>query len=165
MSRKKSVHAGTRNVVYFIRYGETRWIKIGWASDLVDRLGSLQCASPEHLTVEASVSAACADERALHRALREHRGRREWFKPTPLVRLVVEMAAHGRTIAELIAFAKSPEPADEPSQRRLRQKLFYERSLLDETLNDHWRDEYKSRLREIEIEDRVKAELSLEATA
>jgi hypothetical protein len=137
-------------VVYFIRYGDTKIVKIGFAAVLEKRLVQLRVSSPESLSVETTVAGSLADEQALHRALVGHRKRGEWFNPTPLVEMIVEMAINGASVAELITFAKSPTPSDEEGLSRARKRMQYTRWVDDETVPAEWRDRYRERLQEEE---------------
>lgn len=53
-----------RGITYFIRVGDT--VKIGFASNLKRRLGSLQTSHSEEMEVLAAISAADVDEYATH---------------------------------------------------------------------------------------------------
>lgn len=134
--------------VYFISYGDTGWTKIGYAKSLVERMKTLQCASPEELTVEASVSARPQDERALHRALRLHRGRGEWFRSSTEVRLAMEMAIRGDPIEDIIAFANSPTPTSAKDLVKQLQVIQWTRWSKDDALPDFWRKRYREWLRD-----------------
>jgi hypothetical protein len=127
--------------VYFISYGETGWVKIGYATEIKSRLTALQCSSPEKLTVEATIPANPKHERLLHKILGRHRGRREWFRPCELISLIIEFAIRGDTAEQIIAFAKDP-PAP-PEMQRQREVLQWTRWVNDETLPDLWRDRYR----------------------
>lgn len=65
-------------ITYFIRAGDA--IKIGFASNLKDRLGSLQTSHPDELEVLAAISAVHVDEYAAHQKFAHLRIRGEWFR-------------------------------------------------------------------------------------
>lgn len=68
--------------VYFIEMERPRLIKIGYASDVDERLSNLQTACPFELSVLDVFIGTKEDERVLHKMLKPHRYRREWFRPT-----------------------------------------------------------------------------------
>jgi hypothetical protein len=72
--------AGRNKVTtYFIQSGIGGPIKIGIASDVNNRLRSLQCAFPYKLRVVATISGN--HERMLHKKFSQYRMMGEWFKP------------------------------------------------------------------------------------
>jgi len=74
--------------VYFVQVGEDGEdgpIKIGTAIDVEKRLVGLQCASPWPLRLLAVMEGGSGLETRLHRDLRSHRIRGEWFHPSPRV--------------------------------------------------------------------------------
>lgn len=137
-------------MIYFIKYGDTGIMKIGFATTMKSRMTALQVSSPEPLTLEALIPGTMAQEQSLHRALRDHCKRGEWFRPTALVRLIAEMAIIGRSADDLIAYAKNADQPDAVLHRE-RHKTEYARYLQDETLPDLWRERYRKWLREIDV--------------
>ena len=74
--------------VYFIQSADGP-IKIGSASDVNARLGSLQTGSPEKLTLLGAIEGGEARERELHQQFAATRLRGEWFAPSAaLLRLI-----------------------------------------------------------------------------
>lgn len=67
--------------VYFIRFGSDGPIKIGYATDTVSRLHSLQTGSPVQLHLIGHVVGTIKDERKLHARFAHLRIRGEWFEP------------------------------------------------------------------------------------
>lgn len=65
--------------VYFIRAGENGPVKIGFSTDIAQRVRDLQTASPHELKVEAVVIGTQAVEAWFHRLLRKWHIRGEWF--------------------------------------------------------------------------------------
>lgn len=90
--------------VYFIGYGHSDWVKVGFATNVKNRLKGLKCSSPEPLSVLAAVSGTLADEQRLHAAIFGPRNR-EWFL-RPSVEGLIEMALEGRPIDEIIRRAE-----------------------------------------------------------
>lgn len=67
--------------VYFVRHGVSGPIKIGWATEIDERIAELQVGNPERLELLGSRPGTISDERSLHRQFAEHRLRGEWFSP------------------------------------------------------------------------------------
>ena len=65
--------------VYFIRAGEGGPVKVGFSTDVQQRLRELQTASPHQLTLEAAVMGTPAVEAWFHHELRRWHIRGEWF--------------------------------------------------------------------------------------
>ena len=76
--------------VYFITYGESGPIKIGFTSNFDYRLQHLQTSCPYPLVVLGMIDATPALEYALHQQFREHRMRGEWFSPSPDILAEIE---------------------------------------------------------------------------
>jgi len=92
-------------VIYFIEVERKKNspIKIGWTDKLQQRLISLQTASPEHLSIVATMLGGLAKEAELHARFSELRIRGEWFRPDK----------------ELVEFIKSEaQPYVPPSRKR-----------------------------------------------
>jgi hypothetical protein len=69
--------------VYFVQCGEHPLVKIGFASDLTQRLASLQIGCPFLLRLIGRIDGATPqDEYAIHRAFSHLRTRGEWFRLT-----------------------------------------------------------------------------------
>ena len=70
-------------MIYVIQAGEAGPVKIGVASDVRKRVGSLQTASPAPLSILHVFEGEEAEERALHRRFAAYRQSGEWFAPVP----------------------------------------------------------------------------------
>lgn len=70
----------TRPSVYFIGGASFRHIKIGFATDVYDRLYALQTGNPSPLIVYAYWPGTMDDERAAHEVFKDDRGNGEWFE-------------------------------------------------------------------------------------
>lgn len=74
--------------VYFIQSGAGP-IKIGFTvGDPIDRMKTLQTGSPKTLRLLAAIKATPQMERFLHKALRRHRLRGEWFRAVGVLPLI-----------------------------------------------------------------------------
>lgn len=81
-------HAST---VYFVQAGKEGPIKIGVARDVQQRIGSLQTANHEKLSLIATVDGGRDTEEKLHRHFAGHRLQGEWFKPAAdLLKFIAE---------------------------------------------------------------------------
>jgi hypothetical protein len=69
--------------VYFIQAGTDGPIKIGMTHELKKRLGAMQVANHEELTVLLFTPGGAAVEQWMHYKYRAHCIRGEWFKPHP----------------------------------------------------------------------------------
>lgn len=76
--------------VYFIQAGECGPVKVGFTSNLKERLDALQVGHPENLRLLGARQGGPAEEAELHRRLAAHRVRGEWFAPAPEVLSAVE---------------------------------------------------------------------------
>lgn len=68
-----------RGFVYFIHAPEINRVKIGFSTNLKERISALSMASPTELILMGSVHGTYADEAALHRRFSALRHHREWF--------------------------------------------------------------------------------------
>jgi hypothetical protein len=88
--------------IYFIQAGGPRGpIKIGVASYAISRLTQLQAGSPKKLELLATFPGDRATETAIHKQLKRHRVRREWFKPVPEVIEMINAARGGEQVIEV----------------------------------------------------------------
>lgn len=78
----RSCGGGFPGFVYFLRDGDA--IKVGFSSRLKERLSVLQAGNPRPLELLFSLPGDQNGERALQRALKEHRIRNEWFRANGL---------------------------------------------------------------------------------
>jgi hypothetical protein len=74
-----AVQPPTSHNVYFIEAISTGLVKIGWTSDLEQRLYALRKGSPVELRLVKCIPGDRSLESALHRRFRAHRVRGEWF--------------------------------------------------------------------------------------
>jgi hypothetical protein len=83
-SRELSQRCGVREsrpgFVYFVQAGQDGPIKIGFAANVGARLSELQTASPEPLTVLATIEGTLQTEAEVHRYFQAYRLRGEWFR-------------------------------------------------------------------------------------
>ena len=87
--------------VYFVQAGTDGPIKIGIARNVKTRIDTLQIGNHERLTVLHASKGDQADEARLHRLLRAHRIRGEWFHPHPDVLRAMQDFAKPETRAEI----------------------------------------------------------------
>ena len=81
--------------VYAVQAGEDGPLKIGIAACVRSRVRDLQCSSHHHLTVVDEFEGSRGVELALHRHLRSHRIRGEWFNRHPEVMKALSIARQG----------------------------------------------------------------------
>lgn len=81
--------AASDQVVYFIRATESNRVKIGVATNPLQRLADLQVGSPEILELIGTVPGGRKLEERLHRALESDRVHGEWFELTDRVILAI----------------------------------------------------------------------------
>lgn len=74
----------------------TRLIKIGFATDVDNRVAALQTATPFDIELEEWFTASRESERRLHRLLKRHQYRREWYRGWETVNAVIEEIDRGR---------------------------------------------------------------------
>jgi hypothetical protein len=103
-NRKKLAERRARRgpVIYFFRC--RGFIKIGWTTDINQRLASIQTCNPDPVSLAAVIQGGDKQESALHRAFRQHYHRGEWFREegqlAELIALVVDLPAdEARVIA------------------------------------------------------------------
>lgn len=77
--RKPTAPEPVQSVVYFVEAVGLGMVKIGWTLRIKTRLRTLQCASPSTLRLVGVAPGGHKDERVLHKMLRRHRVRGEWF--------------------------------------------------------------------------------------
>lgn len=90
--------------IYFIQSPTDQSIKIGYSTDVLDRLCALQTGSAVDLVLLADMPGTPRTEKALHVALASHRIGREWFRPHADVLAHVERA---KTFPQSAAKAKA----------------------------------------------------------
>jgi len=95
----------SRDYVYFIQEGHSGPIKIGVAAEPRNRLTDLQCANPRPVRLICAVKGSFKLEKHLHRLLKDHRIRGEWFHPSIEVLEAISEALKfsklGATISEI----------------------------------------------------------------
>lgn len=90
--------------VYFIECAGR--IKIGFTADVKSRIKGLSTGSAHDLTVIAAIDGSVHLERAIHRILKAHRQRGEWFDDCPAVRgMISDLQLRG---IESIGFVEPP---------------------------------------------------------
>lgn len=96
-------------MIYFIQAGEDGPVKIGVAEDPAARLGDLQTAHYELLTIIRLVEGGRAMECAFHAAFSSRRIRREWFHfhPRMLSLTVAPIVEKPITPVDLVALSAS----------------------------------------------------------
>jgi hypothetical protein len=93
--------------VYFISCRKTGMVKIGCAYDPFDRLKSLQTGSPTKLKIEALLKGSTKRERELHKLLKKHRVRGEWFRLCPEIEAIIKEANTPTRVKSLSSKGKS----------------------------------------------------------
>tara|TARA_R110002012_G_scaffold69173_2_gene179151 strand:+ start:413 stop:778 length:366 start_codon:yes stop_codon:yes gene_type:complete len=84
--------------VYFMRQGDSNYYKIGYTTNLKQRLKSIQMYSPITITVTASTKANCKFEKYLHRKYNEYNVRGEWFElPPNILKKAIKFSTHKAT--------------------------------------------------------------------
>lgn len=76
--------------VYFIQQGSDGPIKIGFTTNIEQRLKNLQTGSPFPLALLVCVPGSEANEATLHRALKNHHLQLEWFANSREVLFIIE---------------------------------------------------------------------------
>lgn len=80
--------------VYCVSFDRCDRMKIGYATDVADRLSGLQTAMPYPVRLLMFTPGPPPHERALHRSLREYHGIGEWYEKHPKAYRIV--SAHAR---------------------------------------------------------------------
>jgi hypothetical protein len=79
-----------RGWIYFVVSSCERYVKVGFASDVENRFAGLKTAHPEEIFLDAYFIATEATEKLLHKALKPHRVRGEWFHLTPEIEDLID---------------------------------------------------------------------------
>lgn len=82
--------------IYFVQSGPSGPIKIGVSNNLDRRLSNLSIDNAEPIALLASCDGGMPLEQRLHRTLRGHCYRGEWFRPSSLVIDAIDAAKRGR---------------------------------------------------------------------
>lgn len=99
--------------VYFVECAGR--IKIGFSNDVAARLRQLSTGAPGKLNLIATIEGPHRLERAIHRHLKAHRVKGEWFEDRPEVRTVIaELVASGATAIGFVHEELSATPALDP---------------------------------------------------
>jgi hypothetical protein len=110
-------------VIYFIRYGSKRLVKIGYSADHPRiRMASMQTSAPERLFLIGMAPGGLEDEAEWHRRFDHLRVRGEWFKWTPELREAAKphlCDLHSRK-AERIEKENGLRPAPRPETKAWR---------------------------------------------
>jgi hypothetical protein len=89
-------------MIYFIRAGQSNWIKVGYARDPHARLAVLQIGNHELCTIEATIEGGVSEEHRLH-GICDSARRGEWFELTGLTLLAFNLAKAGKSTSEIFA--------------------------------------------------------------
>lgn len=98
-------------MIYFIRAGQTNWIKIGTTRDPEDRLAAIQTGNHEICTLEAVIDGSAKEERRLH-SLCDSLRRGEWFELNGRTLIALHLAKNGKTASEIFAELERQRKAD-----------------------------------------------------
>ena len=101
-----------RETVYIVGNLEHGYVKVGFSIGASSRLDTLQTASPFPLKTIATLRAPMRVERAIHRYLRESHSHREWFRVTPHVQALIDLAVSGRLQDLVTAWLATAKPND-----------------------------------------------------
>lgn len=83
-------------MIYFVQTADNQYVKIGYATDVQKRLGSLQTGSPQPLKLIGTQPGDQPVERKLHERFHHLRRQGEWFETAPaLVEYIAQAAALG----------------------------------------------------------------------
>ncbi|MDZ4318303.1 MAG: GIY-YIG nuclease family protein [Phenylobacterium sp.] len=98
--------------VYFVQAAKLGLIKIGFAADIQERLGSLQVGSPDRLALIGAIydKDALAIEARLHSRFRKDREHGEWFRPS--AELLAYIAEWTVERADALEYAEGKAQAD-----------------------------------------------------
>lgn len=66
-------------MIYFLRAGDTEFVKIGYADNVAKRIAELQTGCPHELVLIRSLAGSQRDEGFFHSRYHERRIRGEWF--------------------------------------------------------------------------------------
>ena len=102
--------------------GQAGPVKIGWASNPVARLASLQTASPLPLEIVALIAGGQDLERALHYRFRDDHLHGEWFSPSPELAGLINRQRIA-TIKARLPGLKGPPAAEGFNARRIAQRV------------------------------------------
>ncbi len=115
-----------REYVYFAQGAESKNIKIGWSTDLWNRLAHIQAHSGEHIVLRMHIVGEDLRslETCLHMQFGAHRLHGEWFSPAPEILVVIEQLRAGMTERELADYdaqqaiwIANPERINVPNKR------------------------------------------------
>lgn len=84
--------------VYFVSPAPFNEIKIGYATDLFNRLRELQIANPHELHILTAIDGTIALEHRLHAIFATERLRGEWFKTSARIRAFIRWINRGDSI-------------------------------------------------------------------
>lgn len=107
--------------VYLIGFApgpQIPYVKIGYAQDVWQRLGELQCGNPYELRVLSFIPGGQETEGAIHVALAAHRVRGEWFDLGSDPLKVFTDAYRGRIITLLRPVARTPHKRSSEAQKQ-----------------------------------------------
>jgi hypothetical protein len=106
-------------MIYFIRYGSRRIVKIGHCTDHPRiRMGILQTGTPERLTLLGMAPGGLKEEKEWHRRFAHLRVRGEWFQWTPELRAAAKPHLHERFSRTARRICEENSLTPEPLTRR-----------------------------------------------
>ncbi|MES3013901.1 MAG: GIY-YIG nuclease family protein [Pseudomonadota bacterium] len=127
--------------VYFLQAGDGGPIKIGFASDPMQRARSLQTGNHEQVYLLATAPGSLQDEHGLHARFAHLNSRGEWFRPEPeLMQFIAGVQWRERTSAQAVA-----SDASEEGISRAQAVMLCEFVELTRILNDAKDLEYEAR--------------------
>ena len=88
--KRRAIDRWFNGFVYFIEATGTPFVKIGYTSDIKDRLKKLQTASPYELRALVCMRADLVEEQRLHERFKSVRVRGEWFERCPEIEAEIE---------------------------------------------------------------------------
>lgn len=77
-------------IIYFVRPGNSRFVKIGWTGDYSARLNALRTNNPEPINLLRAIEGTMADEKSLHTMFARHRVHGEWYELVPRILAFIE---------------------------------------------------------------------------
>lgn len=72
-------------MIYFIQHGASGPVKIGYSRKPAKRISAIAIACPDPIAILGVVEGSHSLEQRMHKALRAHRHRGEWFRPDEAV--------------------------------------------------------------------------------
>lgn len=89
--------------IYFVEAPSVGLIKIGYATDILQRMQGLATFSPVELRLLGTLSGGPSKEQELHAALDEHRSHGEWFRRCAEIEALIETLDTSMSIGFIFA--------------------------------------------------------------